>query len=63
VEKIHLIHAERGTKIQGQVQYTDPKEWKKISVMGLNDREDELPTTKKEDGGQHAQESVWDGPY
>lgn len=48
-----LTDADRLTRIQGQTQYEymDPKHSRKTGVMGLIDREAELPVTKGEDGG------------
>lgn len=62
---IYLIDTERVKRNQGQDEqkHTDPKLWKKISVMGLSNRKDEFPMTKREDGGRCAQESTWDGLY
>lgn len=63
MDRKDLSYRCRVTKIQRQTQYKhmDPKLWKKISDMGLNDREDEFPMTKGEDGGRNLQGSKWDG--
>lgn len=55
MDRKDLSYRCRVIKIQGQDQYKhmDPKPWKKIRVMGLNDRADEFPMTKGEDGGRH----------